>query len=327
MTTSSGATSSGTTSSGTTLVLHNPLAGGGRSAEVWQRLLRRVPELADAEPVRAASPEGALEALVQRLGGDDVAKAFALGGDGTVHMLVNGLMQAGRYDVAFGVVPAGSGSDFARHLGLPMDSEPALRHVLAADPASARPIDVIEVETISDENSDENPVGERRYSINIASAGLSGAVNQAVERARDGRDGGGGGYLWATLQTLFRYRHVDCTIHVDGEPFHEGPMWLVAMANGSSFGSNMRVAPDAVDDDGLLDVVFVPPVPKWQLPLRMHQFVTGRHVRADFVRTTRAKEVVVRPRGEFLPYDLDGESMEPEPATFRILPKKLRVLD
>lgn len=303
---------------GTTLVLHNPLAGGGRSAEVWQRLLRRVPDLADAEPVRAASAGGALEALVQRLGEDDVEKAFALGGDGTVHMLVNGLMRAGRYDVAFGVVPAGSGSDFARHVGLPLDSEPALRHVLAADPASARPIDVIEVETAA---------GRRRYSINIASAGLSGAVNRAVERARRAREGRGGGYVWPTLQTLFRYRHVECTIHVDGEPFHEGPMWLVAMANCSSFGSNMKVAPDAVDDDGLLDVVFVPPVPKWQLPLRLPQFITGRHVHADFVRTTRAREVVVRPRGDFLPYDLDGESMEAEPATFRILPKKLRVLD
>lgn len=302
---------------GTTLILHNPHAGRGRSAEVWQRLLRDVPELAECEAVRAGSAEGMIDALAQRLtqNGGDVVKVLALGGDGTGNLAVNGLLRAGRGDVPLGLVPAGTGSDFARHLGLPRDAGAALRHALARDPADARPADAIEIRTES---------GVHCHAFNIASAGLSGAVDVAVNRARLH---GGGSYRAAILGTLLRYGAVSGRVEVDGEPFHDGPLYLVAMANAPFFGQNIKVAPDARIDDGLLDVVFIPPFPKWQLPFRLPLLFLGKHTAMKAVRVRRAREVRIVPADGFPPYDLDGEILPAEPATFRVLPGALRVLD
>lgn len=301
---------------GATLILHNPHAGRGRSARVWQELMQSVPELAGCEVVRASSAGGMVDALVQRLEQDgDVAKVLALGGDGTANLAVNGLLRAGRGDVPLGLVPAGTGSDFARHLGLPQKAEPALRHALAKDPATARRFDGIEITTRS---------GVRRYAFNIASAGLSGAVDLAVNHARLS---GGGSYRMAILSTLMRYGAVHGRVEVDGKPFHAGAMYLVAMANAPFFGQNIKVAPDAVIDDGLLDVVLIPPFPKWQLPFRLPMLLLGLHVRMKAVRVRRAREVHIVPDAGFPPYDLDGEILAAESATFRVLPGALRVLD
>lgn len=306
---------------GTTLILHNPHAGRGRSAEVWQQLMQDVPELARCEAVRAGSAEGMVEALAQRLtqgrtqNGDDVVKVLALGGDGTGNLAVNGLLRAGRGDIPLGLVPAGTGSDFARHLGLPRDAEGALRHALARDPSTARVVDAIEVRTDS---------GVHCYAFNIASAGLSGAVDLAVNQARLSR---GGSYRAAILQTLLRYGAVHGRVEVDGEPFHDGALYLVAMANAPFFGQNIKVAPDARIDDGLLDVVFIPPFPKWQLPFRLPLLFLGKHTSMKLVRVKRAKKVRIVPHEGFPPYDLDGEILPAEPATFRVLPGAIRVLD
>ncbi|MEM8997425.1 MAG: diacylglycerol kinase family lipid kinase, partial [Acidobacteriota bacterium] len=82
----------------------------------------------------------------------------------------------------------------------------------------------------------------------------------------------------------------------------------------------------AVVDDGLLDVVCVDPVPRWQLPLRMAQFVTGRHVGLPQVEVRRGREVRVAPPADFFPFDLDGETLDAGPATIRVLPNALRVV-
>ena len=301
----------------TTLILHNPHAGGGRSARVWQSLMRTVPELADCEAVRAGSAEGMIDALAQRLtqDGGDVEKVLALGGDGTGNLAVNGLLRAGRGDLPLGLVPAGTGSDFARHLGLPRTAERALRRALSRDATTARTIDAIEIRTAS---------GSLRYAFNIASAGLSGAVDVAVEQARLT---GGGSYRAAILSTLLRYGAVQARVEVDGEPFHDGPLYLVAMANAPYFGQNIKIAPNARIDDGLLEVVFIPPFPKWQLPFRLPMLLLGQHARLEKVRIRRAREVRIVPHEGFPPYDLDGEVLPSEPATFRILPAALRILE
>lgn len=302
---------------GITLILHNPHAGRGRSAEVWQQLMHDVPELADCEAVRAGSAEGMVEALAQRLtqDGADVVKVLALGGDGTGNLAVNGLLRAGRGDVPLGLVPAGTGSDFARHLGLPRDAAAALRHALSRDVATAREVDAIEIRTEG---------GVHCYAFNIASAGLSGAVDVAVNQARLS---GGGSYRAAILSTLLRYGAVHGRVEVDGESFHDGALYLVAMANAPFFGQNIKVAPEARIDDGLLDVVFIPPFPKWQLPFRLPLLFLGKHTSMNGVRVKRAREVRIVPHEGFPPYDLDGEILPAEPATFRILPGAIRVLD
>ncbi|MEM7585244.1 MAG: diacylglycerol kinase family protein [Acidobacteriota bacterium] len=299
-----------------TTVVVNPAAGGGRAGSVWRELRAATPELAGAVTLEAADAESCRRQLAQALQ-RGTERVLVVGGDGTAHLAVNVLLAEDFGDqVAFGLVPAGTGSDLARSLGLASRPAAALRQVLAAEP---RAIDALRV----------TPVGETpRYVVNIASAGLSGAVVPAVN-ANPRR--GHLTYLSTTLSALLRYRPVACRIEVDGEPFADdapfhGGFFLAAFANGQYFGKGMRVAPQARIDDGPLSVVVIPPVPLWHLPYRMPQFLTGRHVTLPIVRTARARRVRLTPAAGFPPFDVDGESLPAGPAEIHVLPSALRVL-
>ena len=293
-----------------TLFVVNAAAGGGRAGRVRDRLLARDPGLKRHTWLEGRDAADAEARLRRRLADPELRRIVVLGGDGTAHGVVDLLLSEGVAErVAFGLLSAGTGSDFARTLGMPKRPEDALHRILNAKP---RPIDAIGIETDS---------GVRAHCLNIASAGLSGAVDQAVNASRVH-----GSYLWTTVRAVLGYRATPCRVLVDGEEWIDGPFFVVAMANGRYFGKGMHVAPGARIDDGLLDVVLIPPVPKWQLPVRLPQFLTGRHVRLPRVRTTRAKEVRIEPPADFFPFDLDGETLTSEPATFRILPGALCLL-
>ena len=208
-------------------------------------------------------------------------------------------------------MPAGTGSDLARGLGLAVRPIEALSQVLAAEP---RPIDAIEV-TVDD--------GERRFSVNVTSTGVSGAVVHEVNaNPRSGKMS----YLAGTVKALWRYEEVKACLQVDGEELYDGPFFIAAVANGPSFGRGMKVAPQAAMDDGLLDVVVVAELPRWQMPWRLPQFLAGKHLGWDAVRWTRGREVRLEPHGELPPLEIDGELMASGPTTFRVLRGALRVL-
>ncbi|MEM1179081.1 MAG: diacylglycerol kinase family protein [Acidobacteriota bacterium] len=288
-----------------TAVLVTGAAGGGRASALWERIEWGV----GAHRLEVLRPETAAEARRQlsgRLAGLD--RLVVVGGDGTANLAIDAVLRAGRgAETAVGLVPAGTGSDFARALGLPRRAEAALSHALVAAP---RPLDAISV-TVDGASP--------RYCLNIASIGLSGAVDLEVNARRER-----GSYLLTTLGAVWRYRPRACHVEVDGELLTDAPFFVVACANGRYFGQGMKVAPDAVVDDGLLDVVRVDPVPRWQLPLRMAQFFTGRHVHLPQVEVRRGRQVRVEPPEDFFPFDLDGETLDAGPATIEVLPGALR---
>ncbi len=148
----------------TTTVLVNPAAGGGRAGRIWERLLAAEPALADAHEIRTTDAEAGRVELARRLAAG-TQRVLSVGGDGTAHLVVNAVLEAGRgEDVAIGLVPAGTGTDLARGLGLPLDPRAALRRVLAAEP---RPLDALRLEVEG---------GERRFAVNCVAAGMAGAL-------------------------------------------------------------------------------------------------------------------------------------------------------
>lgn len=292
-------------SAGGELVVYvNPAAGGGRGAAIHARLAARLPELAAARAVRSRAELAA--ALAAGAG-----RVLSIGGDGTLNLVVQELAAAGALArTALGVVPAGTGCDFGRAFGLPHEPLAAARRALAAAP---RPVDLLELDCR----------GERRLVVNVASAGVSGLVDEAVN-ASPGR--GQLAYLAATLRALARYRPVACRVAVDGEPWYEGPTFLLAIANGTSFGKGMKVAPRARADDGLADVVLVREVPRWRLPLELPRIYLGTHLSSRFVRWRTARTVALEPLAPLPPLDLDGETAPSGPLTVRVLPGALRLL-
>jgi diacylglycerol kinase (ATP) len=292
------------------VVFVNPRSGGGWASRVFAALHAREPRLAAARVVHVADPGSARAQLADAVGGG-TARVLAFGGDGTIQLVANVLLEQGLGGrIGLGIVPAGTGSDLARTLGIPRRAPAALAHALTAP---LRPMDILRLD------ADD---GRRRYVLNVASAGISGLVDEAVN-ALERRTVWT--YLVATLGALGRYRHATCRLTVDGALWRDGPILLVAIANGRAFGNGMRVAPHAEPDDGLADVILVTPVPGWQLPFRLPQIYLGTHLRAPFVRCGQARVVRIEPVGPFPPIDVDGETLEPGSCTISVVPGALLV--
>jgi len=293
------------------LFVVNPRAGSGRAVKLWDAVVAKHPELRQASLVREEEPAAARARLVSALA-ERPRVVVALGGDGTAHLVANALLGAGAGEmVPLALVPGGTGSDLAKSLGLSADPWEALQRALHG---TARPLDALEV------RRGEAPL---RYVVNTASAGVSGDVVEAVNGLEHR---GAATYLWTTVKALFGYRPLRARITVDGEPFHEGEIFLLAVANGPTFGKGMRVAPLARVDDGLADVVVVGNVRRWQLPLRLPQLLFGKHLGTAQVKFRQAREVVCEPLEAFPPYELDGDAAPAAPLRVKVLPAALRVI-
>jgi diacylglycerol kinase (ATP) len=289
----------------------NPTAGGGRAGSIWEELRNSDRRLDHAAVVCADGVERTRQELGALLdqGAD---RLIVVGGDGSLHLVGNLLLERGLgQDVSIGLMPVGTGSDFARSVGTPKDHRRALERALGAEP---RPLDALQLRTDD---------GRRRFVVNVASAGISGPVDEAVN-AIPGR--GQAAYLMATLGALRRYRPAPCRVIVDGELWHEDGILLVAVANGTSFGRGMKIAPRARVDDGEADVVLIRPVAAWQLMFRLPQIYLGSHLDSSLVSWGRCRTVRLEPLGEAPPFDLDGEVFPSAAAEITVLPGALRLL-
>lgn len=291
----------------------NPRAGSGRAARVWEELRVRH-RLAERSTVvmadDAATAAAQLDAVLARAVAP-VRRVVAVGGDGTAHVAANRLFASPRRgELALGFLAGGTGSDLAANLGLPKRPEAALARAVEGTPT---PVDALRV----------TAGAERRIVLNVASAGLSGLVAGRVN-ARAKR--GPGVYLAATLGALAAYRPFRGRVEVDGAAWFAGEIYLLAVANGRTFGKGMQVAPEAAIDDGLADVVLVRAMPAWRVPLELPRLFTGRLLAAKPVLWRRARHVRLLPEGPLPPLEVDGETIPAGPAEYELLPAALQIL-
>ena len=238
----------------------------------------------------------------------------ALGGDGTVNEVVNGLAPSGAAGPELAILPFGTGRDTIRTYGIPKRRRARWSSCAAA--ARAR--------STSAGRPSALPRGEgSRWYINIGSCGLTGAVAERAERTSK-RLGGTPSFLFATVATFAAWRNVSFRVQVDDEPLLELVANNVICANGRAFGGGIRICPQAEPDDGLLDVLVWGDVGKLDLALNLPRLYRGTHLGHRKVTVLRAKRVHVEPERP-LPLELDGELPGTTPATFEIAPQALRL--
>jgi YegS/Rv2252/BmrU family lipid kinase len=288
------------------LLVHNPTAGGGRAGRLVDQVVERLAAGGiEAERHQTRSLEDA------RLAAGEAAGAFdavvAMGGDGTVGACAAGLADRPGARAALGVVPAGGGNDAARSLGLPPDDPLAAAGLLAR--LRRRPADLA-------------TVAGRAY-LNVAGAGFDSEVNR-VANQRLGWAGNRPRYVGAVLAELVVGRVAAFELVLDGRAV---PLrgWLVAVANGPSYGGGMRVAPQASLDDGLLEVVVIHEIGKLEFLRTFPKVFSGRHVEHPAVAVHRAARVDLDADRTLAVY-ADGEPAGTLPATFEVRPAAITVL-
>jgi len=290
-------------------VLLNAHAGG--DADLTRQAVRLHPR---AVLVESEDLVEAAETLA-RQGADLIVAA---GGDGTVHAVANGLMRVGASGderPALGVLPMGTGNDFARTLAMPLDAVTVdVLDLLARGPRRA--LDLIRVGCTS--------VGDC-YAVNACSGGFTGQIDEAVTDDLKAT-WGPLAYAIGTMKALPAIEDYHTTISFDGEAPERVHAFNVLVANGRTIGGGTPVAPHANPEDGLLDVVVVRKGSAMDIArLTAKAYATADYTEDAKIIHHRVQRLLVSSEPGML-FNVDGEIHTREPVTFEVAPAALRVV-
>lgn len=252
----------------------NPAANRGSKANRWNKLEAEIRREWPEAPIEYSKGKGDIESKARILAGSSEAVVVA-GGDGSVQELFRGLSGTG---CVAGLIPAGSGNDFARCLGIPRDPARVVRELRGY---GIRGVDGVKLTIDGIESSFINNLG----------IGFNGWANHYASSSTYLR--GSLKYLSAVIQTLFRYRGQSFTIQVDGNDCSDHAL-LITIANGSTEGGGFQIAPEANPSDGYLDLVVINPMPVWKLLIRLPFLFFKNQPSFKNIKRYQCKHVIIR---------------------------------
>lgn len=290
-------------------IIINPTAGNGKSCKVWSKLKNYL----EAQTVQFTYE------FTNQIGDghnmmiDAVRKGFSkfiiLGGDGTHHEVVNGLMaipEITRKSIFYLIYPCGTGNDFARHFRIPEKFELWTGYLQNAYPA---PIDVGCI-LMRDKTS--------IFFVNEAGIGLEPDVTQRLS-LRNSKSGHRLRYLWQALKAIFSFPGITITINKDGYTTNEH-LWNLTLANCRYLGGGFQLCPGANPMDGLLSYTKINYVSKWKLIKDIKRFFDGSVDRLPYTELGESSLMLVEPLGaQDVLLEVDGEICGILPVEFRVI--------
>jgi diacylglycerol kinase (ATP) len=289
----------------------NPASAGGSTGKRWPEIARRAAELGLEGDALFSEGPGHLRQLAGAAVAGGATLVVAVGGDGTVNEIVNGLGTGCRAKLA--LIPRGTGTDFARTFDIPTKVDRAIAVALSGE---TRSIDLGRCSYRA-----WNGSAQQAAFANVASVGMSGVIAKRVNESERGL--AKLSYLVATLSVFARWHNTPVRVSVDDET-RGGLMEDVVVANCRYFAAGMKICPEADPDDGLFDVLLIGDITKRDLVLTLPKIYRGTHLPHPKAELLRGRTVTVDSDVP-LPVELDGEQPGTTPVTFEILPRALRL--
>lgn len=298
----------------------NPGSANGQTGRRWPELSARIARVVGEYGHGFTTGPMDAARLTRQALMDGYDCIVAVGGDGTINEVVNGYFHEGtciNSQAPLAVLPRGTGGDFLKTFGWDNDMDAALARVTSE---TSTPLDVGLLHYVRSDGREAD-----RYFVNICSFGVSGLVDQEVNK-RSKVLGGKLSFMVASVRALIKYKDAHIRIRADERAPEELNVTTLAVGNGKYFGGGMKVAPDANPSDGLFDVTIWSGYTLADFALKTKAIYDGSHVDLTGTRRFRCKELEAESvDGSEVLLDLDGEQPGRLPCKVMVLPAHLRL--
>ncbi len=300
----------------------NPRAGSGKTMYEWLPAERRLKRLGIPCDIAMTDHKRHATALAQHAAAEGYRRIIAVGGDGSLHEVFNGICRwcaatgVPTEEFLIGVVPIGSGNDWIRSLGVPNDTTEVIDLISRNSCGS---MDVMRVKSSG---------GRTAYMANIGGVGFDSHVCKRVNTQKESGRRGKMIYLNSLRYTIFNLKSIYISVVADGEVVFTGLSFSVAFGNGRYSGSGMRQVPLAVMDDGLLDYAIIPKAPLLKVVRELPRLFNGTLNQSEYVISGKCRSLQIVPMDEQSGdiFELDGEIEGWLPMSIEVTGHQIRVI-
>jgi YegS/Rv2252/BmrU family lipid kinase len=302
------------------LVIINPNAGRKLAKLDWpliesQLISRQIP----FEVRFTRFSKEAIKLVAEAIENVGFTKVVAIGGDGTINEVVNGIFQQKRFptqEITLGVIPIGTGNDWIKMFGLPKKYDQA--------------IDLIQKGNtfIQDVGRVKYHIGNKtndRYFVNAAGLGFDAMVTDNTNRQKEEGKSSTLSYFTNMIKSLYKYKSPPVKVLINKREVLNGQLFTLSLAIGQYTGGGMRQTPDAIMDDGLFDLMLVDRIAKTKLILNVKKLFDGKINQLDEVTMLRTESLEVVSDANLM-IEVDGENIGHGPFEFELIPRSLKVI-
>lgn len=300
------------------LVIVNPNAGNGKGKKDWNKISSFLKNRSIGfEAIFTESRHHAIKLSAEGITAG-FRKIISVGGDGTLNEVVNGIFNQNSCptsDITLALIPVGTGNDWGRMFGIPLMYESAVKTICDGKKM------LHDIGKVSYYNGDEQ---ESRYFINIAGLGFEATVVKRTNNQKDKGRSNKAIYFYNLLMSLISYRNTEAELLIDGEVI-KCKVFSINVGNGRYCGGGMRQTPEALTDDGLLDITVINSMGKIEIIRNLQILYDGTilsHPKIDGYRTSRLQ---VR-SAKALFAEADGESLGHTPVEFTVIPAAINII-
>lgn len=309
----------------------NPYAGSGKTLSLWNNAEKALFGKDVSFKSQMTGYKFCAESMAYKACRKGYRKFISVGGDGTVHDVLDGIMKflnetpgVSLSDFYLAVIPIGSGNDWIKSHNIPKNISEVVSMI---ESGSFKPQDIVKVSTLDAKAFPEEKVLNSSYMINIGGVGIDARVCKKVNFLKNKGKRGKVLYLKALVECIRERVPVAQKVVCDGEVVFDGLYLSIAFGIGKYSGGGMRQTPEAVLDDGLLDLTVIPDIPMGIIARRIWKLFTGGFWTVKEVTKARGKSILVLPsEGASEPVEVDGEVLGDAPVKLEVLPDRLNVL-
>ena len=313
------------------LAIVNVFAASKKAGSVWKRAAACLEEAGVAYKAEFTGGKYNATELSKKAAARGYRKFIAVGGDGTIHDVLNGIAEyamseseVSLSDFTLSVIPVGSGNDWVKSVGLSADIQQAVASIAAGVTGVQ---DVVKVSVLDDLDFSAEPLAVS-YMSNIGGVGLDARVCEIVNRKKERGRRGKKLYVSALLYCIRHRVPIRAKVICDGQTIFSGRYLSMAFGVGKYSGGGMRQTPEAVLDDGLLDITIIPDIPIWTIAKEVYKLFTGNFLTIKEVIPAKCREVLILPESEAdaEPVEVDGEVVGRAPVKMEVLEQQINII-